>query len=187
MATELILKNVRIGFPELFEAAEFKGSRAYSVKGFIEPGSTNDKMIRDAINAEGLARFPKEGKWEAMHEEFRMDKKAYPYIDGKRVEFNHPEGAWVLTARRREADGRPMIIDQRKNPLAKSDGKPYSGCYCNVKVEIWAQDGENKGIRCSLICVQFAKDGDSFGGAKPANDDGMEVLDDTGEDGDDLC
>ena len=189
MATEIILKNVRIGFPELFKAVEFKGSMSYSVKAFIEPGSTNDKLIRDAINAEGRAKFPKEGKWEAMHDEFKMDKKAYPYCDGKRVDFNHPEGSWVLTAKRRESDGRPCIIDQRKNPLAASDGKPYAGCYCNVKLEIWAQDGENKGIRCSLITVQFAKDGESFGGAKPANDDGMEVLSDTGDDdnGDDLA
>ena len=183
---EIILKNVRVGFVEVFQPVTFKESVSYGLKAFIEPGSANDKLIRDAINEVGVQKYPKAGKWEAMHEEFRMDKKAYPYIDSKRVDFNHPEGSWVLTAKRRESDGRPMVIDQKLNPLAKSDGKPYSGCFCNVKVDIWAQDGENKGIRCTLVTVQFKADGESFGGAKPADASGFEVIDGE-DDGDDLA
>jgi len=183
---EIILKKVRVGFVQVFEPETFKESTAYSIKAFIEPGSTNDTLIRDAIKSAGIAKWPKEGKWDAMYEEFRMDKKAFPYIDSKRVDFNHPEGSWVLTARRREDDGRPMVIDQRLNPLAKGDGKPYSGCYCNLKVDVWAQDGDNKGIRCTLITVQFHSDGESFGGAKPADAAGMEVIEDD-DNGDDLA
>lgn len=183
---EIILKKVRVGFVDVFEPVEFKESCAYGIKAFIEPGSANDKLIRDAIREVGVAKWPKEGKWDAMHDEFRMDKKAYPYIDGKRVEYNHPEGTWVFTAKRRESDGRPMVIDQRLNPLAKSDGKPYAGCYCTIKVDIWAQDGDNKGIRGTLVTVQFAGDGESFGGAKPADASGFEVIEDS-DDGDDLA
>lgn len=183
---EIILKNVRIGFPTLWEAEEYKGDGKfnYSVKAFIEPDSENDKKIRETIKQEAMAKWPK--KYEMLLEEMRLDKKAYCYVDGKRVEYDHPEGNWILTAKRRETDGRPLIIDQRKNPLTEKDGKPYSGCYCNIKVEIYAQDGDNKGIRCGFATIQFAKDGESFGGTKPATDDGFDDLGDTG-DGDDLC
>lgn len=182
---EIILRNVRVSFVEVFDAVTFKESTSYGIKCFIEPGSENDKAIRKAIEEVGLIRFPQAGKWERVHDELRLDKKAYPYIDGKRVDYVVPDGNWILTAKRAEKDGRPMVIDGRKNPLAKSDGKPYSGCYCNVKVDLWAQDGENKGVRCTLQVVQFVKDGDSFGGAKPPSADDMDDLGDTG--GDDLA
>ena len=176
---EVILRNVRLSFPELWKAREFKGTVNYSAKFFVEPGSANDKAINDTITAVAKAKFPE--KWEMYLEEFRPDKKAYPYINGKRVEYSGAEGKWVLTAKRKETDGRPLVIDQRKTPLTPADGKPYSGCYVNVKVDIYAQDGENKGIRCSLVTVQFAGDGEAFSGSKPATDDGFDDISDTGE------
>jgi len=177
---EIILKNVRIGFPQLFEAKDYQGDQRfnYSCKLFVATGSAEDAKIRETIKQVIAAKWPK--KADVMMEEFRMDKKAFCYIDGKRVEYAGAEGNWILTSRRREEDGRPLVIDQRKNPLAKSDGKPYGGCFVNAKVDIWAQDGANKGVRCSLIAIQFASDGDSFGGAKPATDDGFDDIGDTG-------
>jgi len=179
---ELMLKNVRIGFPNLFTADEYEGSRSFNAKFFVVPDSEADKQIRAAIISEAKNMWPE--KWQFFLDEFKMDKKAYCYIDGKRVEYTGAEGNWILTSRRKESDGRPMVIDQRKNPLAESDGKPYAGCYVNVKLSIYAQDGKNKGIRCSLQTVQFAKDGDSFGGAKIGTADGFDDLGDTGEDDD---
>lgn len=181
---ELILKNVRIGFPHLFTADEYENNKAFTAKFFIEPGSENDKMVRNAITQEAKNVWP--DKHAFFLEEFKMDKKAYCYIDGKRVEYAGAEGMWVLTSRRKESDGRPLVIDQRKQPLVESDGKPYPGCFVNAKVSIYAQDGKNKGIRCSLQTVQFAKDGDSFGGAKIGTSDGFDDLGDTGGE-DDLC
>lgn len=186
---ELMIKKVRNGFPHLFTADEYEGQKAYTIKLFIEPGSENDKKIRDAIRQEAKNMWP--DKFEFFLEEFRMDKKAYCYIDGNRVEYAGAENMWILTSRRKEADGRPLVIDQRKNPLAESDGKPYAGCYVNVKLSIYAQDGKNKGIRCSLQTVQFDSDGDSFGGAKIGTADGFDDISDTGSNDaggdDDLC
>ena len=169
---EIMLKGVRIGFPHLFTADEYEGNKAFTAKFFVVPGSENDTKIKDAILEE----------YQFFLDEFKMDKKAYCYIDGKRVEYAGAEGNWVLTGRRKESDGRPLVIDQRLNPLAEVDGKPYAGCYVNAKLSIYAQDGKNKGIRCSLQTVQFAKDGDSFGGAKVGTADGFEDLGDTGDD-----
>ena len=41
----------------------------------------------------------------------------------------------------------------------------YSGCYCNVVVDFWAQDDANrKGINGVLGGVMFKKDGERLGG-----------------------
>lgn len=67
-----------------------------------------------------------------------------------------------------------------------SDGRPYSGCYVNAKVQIWAQKDKYVGVRCTLVSVQFVKDGDAFGGGGPATADGFEAVEDTDENFDDL-
>lgn len=186
MAQALILKNVRISFPVLFKPEEYKGDGRpnYSAKFFVEPGSDNDKAIKEAIQKVAQEEWPDD--WKDMIEEIRLDKKSFCYIDGKRAKYSGAEGKWVLTAKRRASDGRPGVIDKNTSPLAATDGKPYSGCYVNVKVEFWAQDGDAKGIRCTLDTVQFAKDGDSFGGAKPASSDGFDDISDSGDSEDDL-
>jgi hypothetical protein len=61
-----------------------------------------------------------------------------------------------------------------KAPLSASDGKPYSGCYVNALVELWAQAHAEHGkrINASLMGVQFSKDGERLsGGATAAADD----------------
>jgi hypothetical protein len=182
---ELILKNVRIAFPTLFEAEDYQGDGKfnYSAKFFVPEGSDEHRRINQAIREVIAAKWPK--KADFMFDELKMDKKAFCYIDGKRVEYAGSDGNWILTAKRREQDGRPVVIDQRKHPLQKSDGKPYAGSYVNVKVDIWAQDGDNKGVRCTLITVQFARDGEAFGGAKPADADGFDDISDSGDAGGD--
>lgn len=61
---------------------------------------------------------------------------------------------------------RPGIFDRDATPLAQEDGRPYSGCYGNVEIDIWALNKPNvtKRIVCDLLGVQFTRDGDAFGG-----------------------
>jgi hypothetical protein len=57
------------------------------------------------------------------------------------------------------------VVDRDRTPLTASDGKPYAGCFVNAVVELWAQDNQyGKRINASLGGVQFAADGDAFGG-----------------------
>lgn len=85
-------------------------------------------------------------------------------------------------------DSRPTAVDRDRSPLTKDDGKLYSGCYVNAKVEIWAQDNNfGQRINATLLGVQFVKDGDAFGaGAPPANPDDFPDLDAEGDDDDSL-
>lgn len=77
------------------------------------------------------------------------------------------------------ADTRPTVVDRDRSPLNKDDGKIYSGCYVNAKIEIWVQDNRwGQRVNCTLLGVQFVKDGDAFGaGAPPANPDDFPDLD----------
>jgi hypothetical protein len=40
----------------------------------------------------------------------------------------------------------------------------YGGCYVNVAIKPWLQDNKHgRGVRCDLVALQFAKDGEPFG------------------------
>lgn len=83
------------------------------------------------------------------------------------------------------SDTRPTVVDRDRSPLTKDDGRIYSGCYVNAKVEFWTMDNNfGQRVNCTLLGVQFVKDGDAFGaGSPPANPDDFPDLD--AGDGDD--
>lgn len=61
------------------------------------------------------------------------------------------------------------IVDGARAPLVAKDGKPYSGCYVNAIVDIWAQDNKwGRRINCTITGVQFLRDGEAFGGGAMA-------------------
>jgi hypothetical protein len=49
-------------------------------------------------------------------------------------------------------------------------------------VDLWCQPKPNAGIRCTIMTVQFVKDGDAFGGARPSEDAFEEVVDEEASD-----
>ena len=72
------------------------------------------------------------------------------------------------------------IVDGNRNPLVEKDGKPYSGCYVNAMINIWAQDNKfGKRINATIRGVQFLRDGEAFTkGAAPASPDEFGVVTD---------
>lgn len=84
------------------------------------------------------------------------------------------------------SDSRPTVVDRDRTPLTEKDGRIYSGCYVNAKVELWVQDNKwGQRVNASLLGVQFVNDGDAFGsGSPPANPDDFPDLD-AGEGGED--
>lgn len=173
MTTKVKLTDVRLSFPDLFVAKEFKagdGKPRFSATFLVAPGSENDKAINAAIMAEANTTFEK--KAATMLESFRGNGNKYCYTKGDLKEYDGYAGMMALASHRRSSSGRPLVIDGQKNPLVEEDGKPYGGCYVNATVEIYGQKGENAGIRCGLLAVQFARDGDAFtAGSKPSTDD----------------
>jgi hypothetical protein len=64
-----------------------------------------------------------------------------------------------------QADGSPVDAG---NTLAYQAlaRKLYGGCYVNAAINPWLQDNTaGRGVRCDLVAIQFAKDGEPFGEA----------------------
>lgn len=177
----IMIKQVRLSFPDLFQAVQFEGKGPFSYRAsfLIEKDSVNDKMIQAAIQKAATAKWEKKAP-DIMKTIVGQSQK-FCYVDGDTKAYDGYAGKMALTSSRPQDSGKPKIID--KNPeveLTAEDGRIYGGCYVNAKVQFWAQDNSfGKAIRCSLIAVQFVADGESFGGAPPANADGFESVEET--------
>jgi hypothetical protein len=187
MGTRVVIRNVPISFPEVFEAKTYKESTAYSCKFLLDKSSENYKNVAEAIKKEAVARWADKAakKVEAM----KSNPIQTCIIDGDSKEYNGYADRWVLTAKRKERDGAPAVVDRSKQPLAPNSGKIYSGAICNGVVDIYCQAGDNPGIRCALISLQFVKDGENFSGSSCVTVDDLDDLgfeEDTDENFDDF-
>jgi len=187
---ELMLKNVRIAFCQsaLGEAEDYKGNKNFrhSATFIVEPGSDNDKAIQKAIKQESEALWGK--KAETMLDDFRGSKTQWCYPKNKKDAegevYEGFEGMFALGSHRKQKDGKPTLLDNIKDPatgkaakLTGNEGRLYAGCYVNAKVSIYCQAGTNSGVRSSLLGIQFAGKGDSFGGAGVAKDADFDAID----------
>jgi len=174
---KIVLKDVRISFcSSLFEAEQYQGKGAFrhSAAFLVPKGSEQDKMIQAAITAVAAEKWAKRAP--ALLEAMRGNGNKFCYQNGDLKEYDGYEGMMSLGTHRKQSDGAPLLIDRNKAPLTASSGKPYGGCYVNATMDIYAQDGENQGIRCGLLAVQFFRDGDSFGGAGKGKADDFDDL-----------
>lgn len=182
------LNNVRLSFPDLFEAKEFEGSgkSRFGAAFLMEPGSPNVKLIESELERVAREKWPKD--WQRKVEQFRAAGNAKCCLwNGNDKDYEGYPGMMVLSAHRPEKQGRPLVIDQLRNPLQPADGKPYAGCYVNALVEFWAQDDPKyPGLRCTLQGVQFARDGDAFSGATVAKPEDFDTVEE-GATADDLA
>ena len=191
---KLVLPNVVIGFPHLFTPDRFndQSGLAYSCRAFIERGSEADKKIQGAIVQ--VARELWKDKADTRIARFKGDPKSCFYQPGENFDWEKPyegegeAGCMVMSARRAvpigaDTGNAPAVVDRNKKPLSINNNPIYSGCIVNLVVDVWAQDSDKgSGIRCTLIAVQFVKDGKPYGVAQATADD----FDDLGDDFDDL-
>ncbi len=180
------LSNVRLSFPDLFDATDFNGDGNFKYRAtfLIEPGSANFKAIQAAIDEAGAAKFTP-AKWPAIKKAIQHQTNKFCFQDGAvKPDYDGYDGKWYITASKRVKDGRPLVIDRDKTPLTAADGKPYSGCYVNATIDVFGYTNSGNGISAGLGGVQFVKDGDAFGAAAPAKPEDFPDLGDTGEDDD---
>jgi len=170
---KVILNNVRLSFPKLWtpEAFEEGNTPRYGCNVLVEPGSDNDKAIRGAIAAVAEEKHGAKAKAFLDGVHGHSGKFCYQDGNGKADKYEGYAGMWSLAANRNADQGAPKVVDLDKTPLGEGSGKPYAGCYVNVSVDIWCQTGKYAGIRCTLVAVQFVKDGDAFAGAPASADD----------------
>ena len=168
-----VLKNVRLGFPQLFEAQSFnEGNPAFGATFIFGPDHEAYTAMKEVI------REVAKEKWGAKAEEIlkslgAQDKLCLHNGDSK-AEYEGFPGNYFVSARN---EVRPVVVDRNRAPLTAADGKPYAGCYVVAILEVWAQDNKyGKRINASLSGVQFFADGDAFSGGGVAKADDFEDL-----------
>ena len=171
----VILKNVRLSFPDLFRPGKplNEGDTPKFGGQFIfDTDSDAAKVAKAAFAEEAKTVFGE--NWKAIVGAMEKSKKCIRNGD----ENLNKDGAvrdgyagkLYLVARNK---AKPLLIGNRKvdgvfPTLTEADGRPYSGCFVNVKVDIKAMKARDRipnQIFAQLLTVQFVSDGPSFGAA----------------------
>jgi hypothetical protein len=172
------LNNVRLSFPQLFEAKTVngEGKPAFSAAFTLNPKDPQIKAINAAIDAVAAEKWG--AKAEAVLKTIRAADKACLHSGDLKANYDGFEGMMYVSARN---SLRPLVLDSNRALLDADSGRPYAGCYVNVSLELWAQDNNyGKRVNATLAGVQFYRDGESFAGGGIA---GIEEFDDlTAED-----
>lgn len=174
---EVILKNVRLSFFNGFKPSK---DRTDKKTGEVIKGNYNANFLLEKGTPEtkaNLAKIKKAGhdarakKWGENEEKWpKLKPEKLCLRDGDLEDYDGYENHHYLSANNAK---QPQIITNRKGKDGKwmeaiegAPGAPYSGCYVNALVRIWAQDNEHgKRLNASLEVVQFLRDGDAFGAA----------------------
>lgn len=175
---DLLLKNVRMAFPALWEPKTVgndpKAKPAYGARYIIEPGSENAKALAAAVEQVARENPKWTGKWEGILKQLREDKKVCyvegPYNNKNGEPYDGFEDMFNLGTRNEKL--KPTVKDKFNQAVAEgAPGAPYGGCYVHAAIEVWSQDNQwGRRINATTRGVMFAGDGDSFSGGRPADD-----------------
>lgn len=193
----VVLKNVRASFLHAFEPQVQENDDGTERKTFngnfmMEKGTDDTKRNLAAIKKAALAS--RRAKW-------GDDEKKWPKIPSHKMclkDGDNPdhttreeyEDHYVIAAST-PADKPCRVLTNRKDSSNKwieaepgQKGAPYSGCYVNVIVRLWAQDNKyGKRINAALQTVQFLAHGEPFS-AQNADADDLLTEDDVSYEGD---
>jgi Protein of unknown function (DUF2815) len=183
---KILLRDVRLAFPNLWKASAPKGGgeEAFSASFLLPATHKQLPEIKKALAAVAAEKWGAKGTsvYKALE---AGDKLCLHDGDGK-ADYEGFEGNLYVSTRSKV---RPSVFDGQRQELSEADGKPYSGCFVNASIELWAQDNAyGKRINAQLRGVQFLRDGDAFaGGGKAADADEFDDIAAPDEGGDDLA
>jgi hypothetical protein len=157
----------------------------YEVTALLTPGGANEKRVKDAILEVAKEKYgdkpmkDENGETKPTYlvvmSEFGDDQKGLRKGNLKKSKsgeiYDGFEGMSYIVAKN---ETRPTVVDRDRSPLTAEDGRPYSGCYGTVHIDIWAlnKPGMKKRIVSDLTGIQFTRDGDAFGaGSGPSAPD----------------
>jgi hypothetical protein len=170
----ILLKNVRLAFPNLFEPTTVagEGKPRYSATLLIpadHPQIAEIEAAQTAVaNAKWAAKAPA-----VVNGLAKQDKLALHDGDTKSKYDGFPGNFFISAAAQENAA--PTVIDQDKSKLSAKSGRPYAGCMVNASIELWAQDNNyGQRVNAQLRGIQFYEHGDSFSAGRPADADEFE-------------
>jgi hypothetical protein len=176
----IFLSNARLSFPQLVEP------RASTLNPSAPKKYSADFIL--APNDPAFAQFYAEvqklaaDKWGATAAQvlqmIQADRKLRCFGSGAEkvnkktfTPYSGYEGGVYISANK---DQMPQMIQADGSPVDAGNTlayqalarKLYGGCYVNAAINPWLQDNAaGRGVRCDLVAIQFAKDGEPFGEA----------------------
>ncbi len=175
-----MVRDARLAFPNIW--TPYKES--FGARLIIPPTHRQVPEIKKLMLE--VAKEKWSTKAAAIYAALEAQDKLCLHNGSTKAEYEGFEGNLFVAA---NSKVRPSVFDQLRNELTQADGKPYSGCYVNASIEIWAQDNKDFGkrINAQLRGIQFLRDGDAFaGGGKPADAEDFDEVGVDGGDADDL-
>ena len=183
---KVILKNVRLSYPDLFKPGKPMNegdAPKYGGQFIFAADSDAAKVAKEALTAAAKEVFGE--NWQAIVKSMEKSKKCLRTGDDNLTKDGAIRdgygGMLYLVARNKV---KPLLIAGKKDSsgqlpvLTEESGKPYGGCYVNVKVDIKAMKAKEKipnQIYATLQTVQFVADGESFGAA-PGTAEGFDEV-----------
>lgn len=167
----IMLRNVRLAFPALFEPKTVagEGNPRYSAMLILTPEHPQLPDVQKLMRA--VAKDKWKDKAEGIYKSLEKTDKLALHDGDTKSQYDGVAGNFFISAAAQE-NARPTVIDGNKAPLTERDGKPYAGCYVNASIDFWAQDNNyGKRINAQLRGIQFYKDGDAFSAGRPADSD----------------
>lgn len=155
--------NARIAFPDIFEANKDGKFAAAFIFPTDHPGITALKAVIEEV---GKAKWG--AKWAQIGKELKAGDNLLIHDGDSKASCVGYEGNLFFNANNTV---RPTVVDRDRSPLVAADGKPYSGSYVNVIIDVWAQDNQyGKKVNAQLQGIQFVRDGEAFSGGGTSAD-----------------
>jgi len=135
--SQIMLQNVVISFPHLFEAKQYEGQGAFRYSGnFIFPADYNFTELLAAIEAARIEKGLPEGTRTPLSQ-----VKSGPYA-----------GQWTLAAYAYEYA--PQVVDQNVQPLMDRS-LIWAGCRVHANVDIYGHNKAGGGVTAGLTHVMI--------------------------------
>lgn len=173
-AGRILLKNVRLAFPNLFEPTTVNGEGKPRYSATLLLGQDHPQLDEIKRKIDAIAKDKWREKATAILAGlYKTDKVALHDGDTK-AQYDGFAGMMFVASAAQE-NAAPTVIDRDRSPLSARSGRPYAGCYVNASLEFWCQDNAyGKRVNCTLRGIQFYADGDSFSAGRPADSDEFE-------------
>lgn len=179
--SQLFITKSRLSFPHLVEPQINKNepSKPGSYNGDLIPSKSDWTAFMALCNSLVQERFKDQAQVVMNLMQAKAKLRCYgdgnEKINGKTGEvYSGYAGNMFISTK---SFDKPQIINasgakiDNDNSMLYRDltSKMYAGCYVNAVIKPWIQDNEHgRGVRCELVALQFAADGEPFG--KPEAD-----------------
>ena len=156
METTVLLKNVRLSFPALWQprvGPDANSKPSYQASFILDKKENAAEIEKVRAVITGIVKESFKGKQPPKI--CLRDGSEKPDVDG------YGDGVMFISAR---SDKKPEVVGRTMAKIIESDNKVYAGCVVNATVRLWAQDNNyGKRINAHLRAIQFVRDGAAFG------------------------